>query len=146
MKNRCLLPLCLLLLSATNSARAQYDADKVNKKAVSLYDKALDMSQDDVPGAIRLLRQAVLIDPNYEEAYLSLAGMHASLKDYPGAIANYEKARAIDSVYFIDFNLPYSIDLAGAGNFAAALRAVDSFLTIPTLNETSRKSGEYRQR
>ena len=145
MKNRCLLPLCLLLLSATNSARAQYDADKVNKKAVSLYDKALDMSQDDVPGAIRLLQQAVLIDPNYEEAYLSLAGMHASLKDYPGAIANYEKARAIDSVYFVDFNLPYSIDLAGIGAFGKALDAVNIFLTDTHLNENSRKAGEYRQ-
>ncbi len=61
------------------------------------------------------------------------------------AINYYEKAKAIDSVYFMDYNLPYSIDLAGSGNFEKALRAVDLFLTINNLNETSRKAGQYRQ-
>jgi outer membrane protein OmpA-like peptidoglycan-associated protein len=67
------------------------------------------------------------------------------MKNYPKAVEYYEKAKAVDSVYFLDFDLPYSIDLAGIGNFAAAMQAVDSFLTIPTLNETSRKAGTYRQ-
>jgi tetratricopeptide (TPR) repeat protein len=108
MKNRLLFPLAslIIILITTLPAHAQYDPDKVNKKAANLYSKALDMSQDDVPGAIRLLRQAVQIDSTYEEAYLSLAGMYASLKDYPNAIFCSEKARAIDSNYFIDFTLP----------------------------------------
>jgi outer membrane protein OmpA-like peptidoglycan-associated protein len=144
MKNQ--LPLIgVLLLFLVKPAHAQYDPAKVSKKATALYDKALDIAQDDLPGAMRLLHQAVQIDKNYEEAYLSLAGMYASIKDYRGAVNNYEKARAIDSSYFKDFNLPYSIDLAGTGDFEKALDAVNVFLTDPHLNETSRKAGEYRQ-
>ncbi|HEV3414506.1 MAG TPA: OmpA family protein [Puia sp.] len=146
MKNQLLFPLTIILLFAIIPARAQYDPEKINKKAVNLYSKGLDMSVDDVPGAIRLLRQAVQLDSTYEEAYLSLAGMYASLKDYRRAIESYEKARGIDNNYFKDFNLPYSIDLAGLGEFEKALEAVNIFLTDPHLNETSRKSGEYRQR
>lgn len=136
----------ILLLSIVLSARAQYNPDHVNKKAAGLYAKALNIFDDDAPGAMKLLLQAVQIDPNYEEAYLSLGGMYGELKDYRQAIDNYEKARAIDSNYFKDFNLPYSIDLAGTGDFAKALDAVKIFLTDPNLNETSRKAGEYRQR
>jgi outer membrane protein OmpA-like peptidoglycan-associated protein len=136
----------ILILLIAISSRAQYDPDKVNKKAVNLYTKGLDMSEEDIPGAIGLLQQAIKIDSNYEEAWLSLAGMYAALKDYRHAIESSEKARAIDSVYFKDFNLPYSIDLAGLGEFDKALDAVNIFLTDPRLNETSRKSGEYRRR
>jgi outer membrane protein OmpA-like peptidoglycan-associated protein/tetratricopeptide (TPR) repeat protein len=148
MKNHLLFLLAFLSIPfiTTLPAHAQYNPDKVNKKAASLYSKALDMSDDDVPGAIHLLQQAIQIDPSYEEAWLSLAGMYGSLKEYQHAIDNYEKARAIDSNYFKDFNLPYSINLAGIGNFAKALDAVQTFLTDPNLNETSRKAGEYRQR
>ncbi len=46
----------------------------------------------------------------------------------------------------MDYNLPYSINLAGKGDFEKALGAVNIFLTINNLNETSRKAGEYRQR
>jgi outer membrane protein OmpA-like peptidoglycan-associated protein/tetratricopeptide (TPR) repeat protein len=146
MKCQYLFPLAIILLFTTLPTRAQYNPDKVNKKAANLYSKALDMSQDDVPGAIHLLEQAIQTDPNYEEAYLSLAGIYGSLKDYQHAIEYYEKARTIDSNYFRDFNLPYSIDLAGIGAFARALEAINIFLTDPNLNETSRKAGDYRRR
>ena len=45
----------------------------------------------------------------------------------------------------MDYNLPYSINLAGKGAFDQALAAVNVFLTDSNLNETSRKAGEYRQ-
>ena len=145
MKNRVLFSILLLFITA-KATWAQYDADKINKKAVSLYEKALDLAEDNVTGAIALLQQAVRIDSNYEEAYLSIAGMYGSLKDYDKAVTYYEKARAIDSNFFKDYNLPYSIDLAGAGRFDKALEAVNIFLTDPRLSETSKKAGEYRQR
>ena len=127
---------------------AQYDPEKVNKKAVQLYNKALQQAtdDDDLKAGIATLEQAIRIDKNYEEAYLSIAGMYAQMKNYRAAIDNYEKAKAIDSNFFLDYSLPYSIDLAGTGNFDKALEAIDRFLTIPNLNETSRKAGEYRQR
>jgi len=133
-----------LLCYAT--ARSQYDPDKVNRKAVQLYTKGLQQAVDgDVPAGISTLQQAIAIDPRYAEAFISMAGMYGEQKDYPKAVEIYEKAKAIDSNYFLDYNLPYSIDLAGKGEFEKALQAVNTFLTIPNLNETSRKAGEYRQ-
>lgn len=136
----------LILAAACLTARAQYDPDKVNKKATLLYSKALMQAEDgDLSGGIATLRQALGIDKNYEEAYISMAGMYGQMKNYREAVATYEKAMAIDSNFFLDYNLPYSIDLAGTGDFQKALQAVERFLTIPNLNETSRKAGEYRQ-
>src|SRR6185437_10990953 len=140
--------LILPVLLAHSPARAQYDPDKVNKKAVILYNKALQQAagDDDLKAGIATLEQAIRIDKNYEEAYLSMAGMYGEMKNYHAAIDNYEKAMVIDSGFFLDYNLPYSIDLAGTGNFEKALEAIGRFLTIPNLNETSRKAGEFRQR
>jgi len=136
--------LCLLM---ARSVSAQYNPDKVNKKAAQFYSKAMELAEsDDFKGGIEALQQAVKIDPRFEEAYLSLGGMYGELKNYQAAIDNYEKAKAIDSVYFLDYNLPYSINLAGKGDFENALQAVNLFLTITNLNETSRKAGEYRQK
>src|ERR1700743_2086080 len=88
----------LLLLLAGQALQAQYNPDKVNKKAAQLYSKALELAQnDDFKGGIESLKQAVGIDKNFEDAYLSMAGMFGELKDYPNAIENYEKAKAIDS-------------------------------------------------
>jgi len=148
MKNRSLLVLLLAsaLLSAP-AAWAQYKPEKVNKKAAQLYSKALEQAEaDDFKGGIETLKQAIKIDNGFEDAYLSLAGMYGELKHYQEAIDNYEKARAIDSNYFLDYNLPYSINLAGKGDFSKALDAVNNFLTVTNLNEKSRKAGEYRQR
>src|SRR5579859_2823642 len=134
-------------LLAGSLAKAQYNPDKVNKKAAQLYSKALELAQgDDFKGGIAALQQAVGIDKNFEEAYLSMAGMYGELKDYQNAIDNYEKAKAIDSTFFMDYNLPYSINLAGKGDFQKALDAANVFLTVSDLNDKSRKAGEYRQK
>ena len=104
--------------------QAQYNPDKVNKKAAQLYSKALELAQgDDFKGGIKALQEAVRIDRSFADAFLSMAGMYGELKDYENAIDNYEKARAIDSNYFMDYNLPYSINLAGKGDFGKALEA-----------------------
>jgi len=139
--------LLILFLFLIQFARAQYNPDKVSKKAVALYTKALDLARDDkFKEGIELLKQAVNVDKNYEDAFLSMAGMYGELKDYQDAIENYEKAKAIDSIYFKDYNLPYSINLAGKGEFEKALVAVDEFLTIPNLNETSLKAAGFRRK
>lgn len=146
MKNRRLL-LILLFIIAAQAVWAQYRPEKVSKKAAQLYSKALEQAQsDDFKAGIETLQQAVKIDPGYADAYLSMAGMYGELKNYQAAIDNYEKARAIDSGYFLDYNLPYSINLAGKGQFEKALEAVNLFLTVTNLNEQSRKAGEFRQK
>ncbi len=147
MKNHLLIAGVITLLSYTLPARAQYkyNPDSVAKKAAALNVKAMEVADDDTLGAIRFLQQAVRIDPRFEDAWLSIGGLYGALKDYPHAIENYEKARTIDSNYFKPYNLPYSINLAGKGDFAGALRAVNLFLTDSNLNIVSRKSGEYRR-
>jgi len=139
-------PATILFLLSFCLVHAQYDPDKVNKKAAQLYTKALDLAQDNhFKEGIQLLQEAVKVDRQFEDAYLSMAGMYGELKNYSESIDNYERARNIDSDYFRDYNLPYSMNLAGKGEFEKALAAVNNFLTIPNLNETSRKSGEYRK-
>ncbi len=125
----------------------QYNPEKVNKKAAAMYSKGLQQATDgNLTEGIRSLQQAVQIDKTFEDAWLSIAGMYAELKNYDSAIINYETARSIDSVYFKDYNLPYSIDLAGKGLFEKALQAVETFKTIPNLNESSLKAANYRSR
>ncbi|HTQ66319.1 MAG TPA: OmpA family protein [Puia sp.] len=137
----------LSILFLGQFAQAQYDPSRVNKKASDLYSRALDLARDDrFKEGIEMLKQAVNADKNFEDAYLSMAGMYGELKNYQEAINNYEKARSIDSNYFNDYNLPYSINLAGKGEFEKALDAINQFLTISNLNETSRKAGEFRKR
>lgn len=137
----------IFLLLITLLAHAQYDPDKVNKKSAQLYSKALEIAQNnDFPQSIRILEGVVKTDAAFEDAWLSLAGMYGELKNYQAAIAAYEKARSIDSNYFKDYSLPYSINLAGRGEFEKALAAVNEFLSIPNLNETSSKAGRYRKR
>jgi len=145
-RSHLILLLAAALLTAP-AARAQYKPEKVSKKAAQLYSKALGQAEaDDFKGGIETLKQAIKIDNGFEDAYLSLAGMYGELKHYQEAIDNYEKARSIDSNYFLDYNLPYSINLAGKGDFDKALDAVDHFLTVTNLNEKSRKAGEYRKK
>jgi outer membrane protein OmpA-like peptidoglycan-associated protein/tetratricopeptide (TPR) repeat protein len=122
-----------------------YDPEKVNKKSLEFYEKAMIAGQaGNYKEGINILYNAVKYDARYLEAYLSIAGLYGEMKQYDSAIANYEAAKAIDSLFFQDYNLPYSINLAGKGQFEKALSAVQSFLSIAELNERSRKSGEYR--
>jgi outer membrane protein OmpA-like peptidoglycan-associated protein len=124
-----------------------YDPDKVNKKAMDLYEQGLDKAQNEkYREALQLLQKATKIDSKYLEAYLSIAGVYSQMKKHDSAVINYEIAKSIDSLYFQEYSLPYSIDLAGIGNFEKALDAVNSFLSVEGLNEKSIKAGEYRKR
>lgn len=127
--------------------KAQYDPNKVNKKAKALYEKAYGLAMDNnFKESINTLQEAIKLDPQYADAYLSLAGLYSEQKNYQNAIDNYEKAKVIDSSWFKDYNLPYSINLAGKGDFQKALQAVNEFLSIPNLNEQSRNAGGYRRK
>lgn len=127
-------------------ALAQYKPSSISKKAEDLYTRALGKAgEGDFQEALRMLGQSVKMEPQFADAFLSIAGIYGELKNYDQAIANYEKAKAIDSIYFRDYALPYSINLAGQGQFEKALQAVNYFLSIPDLNTSSRKAGEYRK-
>jgi outer membrane protein OmpA-like peptidoglycan-associated protein/tetratricopeptide (TPR) repeat protein len=138
---------CLFFICLVSIAQAQnYNPDAVNKKAAATYQTAIDLLQNDARReVIPVLQKAISQDPKFVDAYLSLGGVYGELKDYTNSIASYEKAFAIDSAYSQFYLLPYSINLAGAGKFNEALNAVNIFLTIPNLNEKSRKSALFRK-
>ncbi len=139
--------LVLLFLLINFRLQAQYDPAKVDKKAAKLYLQSQQQAGDDnFLAGIESLKQAVAIDSRFEDAWLSMAGMYGELKNYQAAVDNYRIARAIDSIYFKDFSLSYSINLAGLGKFEEALAAVNDFKSIPNLNTSSLRSAEYRSK
>lgn len=124
----------------------QYDPGKVSKRSADNYAKALREAQEgNYPEAIKMLENTVKADPKFLDAWLSIGGIYGEMKNYKKAVENYEVARSIDSNHFRDYSLPYSINLAGLGQFEKALAAANDFLSIPNLNESSKKAGEYRK-
>ena len=137
----------LLFLFFYFPLQAQYDPAKVDKKAAKLYLQSQQQAGDDnFLEGIESLKQAVAIDNQFEDAWLSMAGMYGELKNYQAAVDNYRIARSIDSNYFKDYSLSYSINLAGLGKFEEALAAVNDFKSIPNLNASSLRSAAYRSR
>jgi outer membrane protein OmpA-like peptidoglycan-associated protein len=135
---------CLLACTAF----AQYDPQKINKKAVLYYNQAMERASDgNLVNATALLQQAIQTDTGYVEAYLSLAGVYGDLKNYKNSVLFYEKAFTLDSVYTIAYKLPYTINLARLGQFEKALFHInDLFSKKPPKNETSLKAAQFRKR
>ncbi len=138
--------LLVLLLAATTVKAQTYNPENINKKAQDAYDKAMLQLRDGlIRDAIPLLGKAIEYYPGYVDAYLSLAGVYAELKEYKKCVDYYELAHSKDSAYFRYYELPYSIDLAALGRFDDALLAVNDFLSLPNLGVNSIKSGQYRK-
>ena len=137
----------LFLLSATMCSAQWYVPEKVNKKASDIYAQALDDAQEQkYESAIDNINKAIAIDPRFVDAFLSRAGIYANLKKYDESVTDFEKAFQLDSVYSVTYLLPYSISLAGLGQFQKALTAVDRFLQNDQLNSQSLRAGNYRKR
>jgi outer membrane protein OmpA-like peptidoglycan-associated protein/tetratricopeptide (TPR) repeat protein len=147
MKNPRSLLFAFFILHFSFTSHAQYDPDKINKKVVALYNEAIEKAQGgQYKEALALLQQAVNKEPAYVEGYLSMAGVYGQMKNYGESVRYYEKAFALDSNYASDFRLPYSINLAGMGQFDKALNVINSLLARPNLPENTRKAAEYRRR
>ena len=108
----------------------------------------MERAQDgNLISATGLLLQCIEIDNKYIDAYLSLAGVYGQLKNYRTSTEYYEKAFVQDTNYTIEYKLPYSINLAGLGEFEKALNAINELLDKkPPKNSTSLKAAEYRKR
>lgn len=123
-----------------------YDPQKVDKRAGDIYGQALQDAQDDkYIEAIAKINKSLTIDPKLVDGYLSRAGIYAELKNYTASIADFETAFAMDPVYTKEYHLPYSISLAGDGQFQKALDAVNNFLNSDKINEEAIKLGNYRK-
>ena len=140
----CLFVLFILMVNLVNAQ--WYDPEKVNKKAVGFYEAAYQEAIDGKYAAsVAHLADALKADPKYLDVYLSRAGIYANMKNYQASVTDFETAFAKDSLYSSTFLLPYSISLAGIGNFEKALEKVNSFLITPKLNQQSIKAGNYRK-
>ncbi len=138
--------MAIFLLASTCLHAQWYDPEKVAKKAAAINEKAYEAAmQGNYREAINLLQEAIATDGKFVDAYLSRAGIHANMKNYSASVNDFRTAFSLDSIYASTYLLPYSISLAGTGNFAEALQKVKSFLT-QKLNEQSIKAGNYRQR
>ena len=124
-----------------------YDPDKVNPKAAELYTQGINSIQaNDFPRAVKFIKAAFAVDPKLVDGYLTLGGIYASQKNYSESVRQYNKAYELDSSYAKNYLLPYSISLAGDGQFHKALSVVNHFLSIPTLNDRSIQAGLFRKR
>ena len=141
-----ILLLACSLLTFTVSHAQWYDPDKVNKKAGDIYGQAYEEARDGkYTASIQHINEAIVLEPKFVDAFLSRAGIYANLKNYKASVSDFEKAMGMDSVYSKTFLLPYSISLAGTGDFRKALQAVNEFLQNPKLNSQSIKAGNYRK-
>jgi len=126
---------------------AQTPRQSSNPKALKKYNEALVALEDNRSAeGIALLGNALQIDSNFIDAYLSLAGALGNTKQYKKAVTVYERARLKDSIYFTPYLLPYSINLAGLGQFEEALAAIKKFLTLDGLSGRSLKAAQYRKK
>ena len=144
MKN---LVLALLACCFFITSFSQYDQSKIDKKAIEAYNKGLEKAQDGkYKDAIESLTEAISRDKSYIDAYLSLAGVYGQMKDHKNSTATYEAAFALDSNYTSDYRLPYTINLAGMGQFDKALNVINTLLAREKLGPNTRKAAEYRKR
>ncbi|HEX6193893.1 MAG TPA: OmpA family protein [Chitinophagaceae bacterium] len=148
MRSIALFILITFAITRTSAVTAQtYDPLNMDKKAVSLIADARMKAEDGkYQEAISLAKKAIEKQPGYLEAWLLLAFIYSNNKNHQQSIDAYDKAFAIDSIYAFEYKLPYSINLAGVGQFEKALQSVNSLLAVPKLNPNIRRAAEYRKR
>ena len=146
MKNFLLLIISCLLFR--HSFSQPYDPEKVSKKAVQLFNQAYERAQDgNYANALGFLLEAIKADDKYADAYLALGNIYGKLKNYRSSTEYYEKAFAIDSNYTLQDKLPYSVNLAGMGEFEKALVAInDLLMKKPPKNPVTLENAQKRKR
>jgi outer membrane protein OmpA-like peptidoglycan-associated protein/tetratricopeptide (TPR) repeat protein len=138
---------CCAFVFISPFAHAQTPRQSSSPKALKKYNEAIFALEDNRSAdGITLLANVLQIDSNFIDAYLSLAGAYGNVKHYKKAVTVYECARLKDSVYFTPYLLPYSINLAGLGQFDKALTAINQFLTLSDLSGRSLKAAQYRKK
>ncbi|MEO7444407.1 MAG: OmpA family protein [Ferruginibacter sp.] len=145
--SRIIFLLLTFIFFITANLHAQwYNPDKVGKKAGEVYGNAYEAARtQQYEKALGLLSQALKMDPRFVDVYLSRAGIYAEMKNYLASVNDYRDAYKLDSIYSSTYDLPYSISLAGRGEFKFALDKVNNFLSSPKLNEQSKRAGAYRK-
>lgn len=141
-----LLTCTTLLLSFFFASAQWYDPQKVDVKLGYKYAEGLNEARyRNYAKAISIFDECIAKDAKFVDGYLSKAGVFSEQKKYNESVAIYRKAKSLDSVYFSNFLLPYSIALAGNGEFEEALSSINRFLEKPNLHERVAKAANYRK-
>ncbi len=124
-----------------------YNPEKVNKKAQMAYRAAIDnlRSGQWVVGK-SLLQVALKQEPRYVEAWLSLMSAYGEKKMYDSAIIAFETAWQLDSLYSEDMQLPFAINLAGAGRFEDAMQSAQNYAATVSPDTRAGRAAAYRIR
>ena len=100
-----LISFCLVSFDAHSQ---WYDPEKVDEKAQLIYESAYELAiKGEYLSSINKLNEAISIEPKYVEAFLSRAGVHASLKNYKKSVEDFETGIKMDSVFSTYYLLPY---------------------------------------
>ncbi len=150
MKRPIVLFYCTLLIWLSlysTAAHAQwYDPAKLSPKVAALNESAYAAAEEGrYRDALAQLNEAISLDARFVDGYLSRAGIYANMRKYDSSVADFGKSMFLDSLYASVYLLPYSISLAGTGQFERALQVVNRFLETPRLNDRSKQAAEYRK-
>lgn len=129
-------------------ANAQwYKSENVDKAAFEMFLQAYEYARyDEFDKALPLLDKALSIDNRFVEAYIGKANIFAKQKKYAIAVAEYEKAKGLDSIFFKTYMPAYAHALAGDGKFARALAITDVYLSDNTLSQKSKNWALQRKK
>lgn len=95
------LTITALLVGLCALAQPKIDYTSKNKKAIKLYEEALDAyNHRDNETCVKLLDQSVTKDPQFVEAYILRSQAQNELSDVDGSIASLEKAMSINPRFF----------------------------------------------
>lgn len=140
-----LLP-AFLFLHAMSVNGQWYNPEKVHKKAQVIYMQAIDnLRNGEWETGKTLLHLAIKQEPKYVEAWLSLMSAYGERKMYDSAVVSFEKAWLLDSLFSADMLLPYSINLAGLGQFEKAFTQVERYMATVPPDSRAGKAAAYRK-
>lgn len=139
-----MLALITLLLAGIGHAQ-WYNPEKVNKKAQLAYHAAIDqLRSGQWASGKALLHVALKQEPRYVEAWLSLMSAYGEKKMYDSAVIAFETAWQLDSVYSEDMQLPFAINLAGAGRFEEAFESAQRYAATVNPDTRAGRAAAYR--
>lgn len=121
--------LSVLLLIGPSEAQDVKTAEQLSKKSTKLYQKARQASkQGKTDEAIKLYKKLVDREPDLQEAYLSLGGLHYRLESYNEAIKYFEQALPMRDV--VDPEIYYAMATAHmqVDQYSDAAEAFDHYL------------------
>jgi outer membrane protein OmpA-like peptidoglycan-associated protein len=128
---RTILVLLICLISTLGFGQELPFSGTKDKKADYYFGEALKTFQtQDFQRASQWIDKAVVLDPNFIDAWMLKAEMKSMDENYPEAIAIYEKIKGINP----DFPMSYygiSKVYYANGNYEASLAAAEKFLTYP---------------